>query len=222
MPLKKLFSSVYTADSMLLTKNLVPGTRVYGEQLVNIEGAEYRAWNPERSKLAAAIKNGLKRLDIGDGSHCLYLGAAEGTTVSHLSDIVGEKGIVVGVDISARSMRRFLFLCESRKNILPVLGDAAQPLSYKNDLGEFRAEFLYQDVSQREQAEIFLKNARQYLKSGGCGLLAIKARSISATRRATEIFDAEAGKLANEFDVLQRISLKPYDRFHEVVYARKK
>lgn len=50
---------------------------------------EYRAWNPFRSKLAAAILGGIDQIHIKPGVRVLYLGAASGTTVSHVSDIVG-------------------------------------------------------------------------------------------------------------------------------------
>lgn len=50
---------------------------------------EYRAWNPFRSKLAAAILGGVDKIHMGPGKKVLYLGAASGTTVSHVSDIVG-------------------------------------------------------------------------------------------------------------------------------------
>ena len=50
---------------------------------------EYRVWNPFRSKLAAAILGGVDKIHIKPGSKVLYLGAASGTTVSHVADIVG-------------------------------------------------------------------------------------------------------------------------------------
>lgn len=53
------------------------------------EKIEYRVWNPFRSKLAAAILGGIDQIHMPPGSKVLYLGAASGTTVSHVSDIVG-------------------------------------------------------------------------------------------------------------------------------------
>lgn len=82
-------------ESMLVTKNLVPGESVYGEKRITIEGAEpdtkveYRVWNPFRSKLAAGVLNGLDNIFIAPGKKVLYLGAASGTSVSHVADIVG-------------------------------------------------------------------------------------------------------------------------------------
>lgn len=53
------------------------------------EKIEYRVWNPFRSKLAAAILGGIDEVHMPPGSKVLYLGAASGTTVSHVSDVVG-------------------------------------------------------------------------------------------------------------------------------------
>jgi rRNA 2'-O-methyltransferase fibrillarin len=55
----------------------------------NGEKIEYRVWNPFRSKLGAAILGGVDQIHIKPGAKVLYLGAASGTTVSHVSDIVG-------------------------------------------------------------------------------------------------------------------------------------
>ena len=82
-------------DSMLVTKNLVPGEAVYGEKRISIDGGvdgtkvEYRVWNPFRSKLAAGVLGGLEKIYIAPGKKVLYLGAASGTSVSHVADIVG-------------------------------------------------------------------------------------------------------------------------------------
>lgn len=80
---------------MLVTKNLVPGESVYGEKRISIDGGvdgtkiEYRVWNPFRSKLAAGILGGVGEIYIGPGKKVLYLGAASGTSVSHVADVVG-------------------------------------------------------------------------------------------------------------------------------------
>ena len=82
-------------ESLLVTKNLVPGEAVYGEKRISIDGGvegtkiEYRVWNPFRSKLAAGVLNGIDNIGIAPGKKVLYLGAASGTSVSHVADIVG-------------------------------------------------------------------------------------------------------------------------------------
>ena len=82
-------------EHMLVTKNLVPGESVYGEKRISIDGGvdgtkiEYRVWNPFRSKLAAGILGGVENIYISPGAKVLYLGAASGTSVSHVADVVG-------------------------------------------------------------------------------------------------------------------------------------
>jgi len=219
---KKLTQGIYEINSSLATKNLTPGKRVYGEPLVNSNGKEYRLWNPNRSKVAAALKKGLKELHVGAGSMVLYLGAAEGTTISHLSDILGEKGAIFGVDISARSMRKFINLCEQRPNLVPILGDASQPNSYKEYIEAFSCDALFQDVSQKNQAEIFLKNSRIYLKRDGYGFLSLKVRSISPNESFEKVVSEEAKKLENEFEILEIISLHPFEKDHAMICCKKK
>ncbi|PON74099.1 Fibrillarin [Parasponia andersonii] len=86
-------------EDALVTKNLVPGEAVYGEKRVSVQNEdgskiEYRVWNPFRSKLAAAILGGVDEIWIKPGARVLYLGAASGTTVSHVSDVVGPARIL--------------------------------------------------------------------------------------------------------------------------------
>lgn len=213
---------VFDIENNLATQNLIEGKKVYGEGLIRVDDKEYRLWNPNRSKVAAAIKKGLKSLEIGKGSQILYLGAAEGTTISHLSDIIGENGVIFGVDISARSMRKFVYLCEQRPNMVPVLADASQPMSYKDNMVGFRIDTLFQDVSQKNQAEIFLKNSRAYLKIDGYGFLSVKARSIDSRKKVDKIIEAEVQKLSNEFEILDVIPLQPFEKEHAMIYCKKK
>ena len=92
--MKQIFSGVFEHKGKIFTKNLVPGTKVYGEALLKESGVEYREWIPWRSKLGAAIKNSLKKLPLNAGNNVLYLGSSEGTTPSHISDIIGKEGLL--------------------------------------------------------------------------------------------------------------------------------
>lgn len=80
---------------------MVPGESVYNEKRISVEvngeKVEYRVWNPYRSKIAASVVGGISETGIAPGSKVLYLGAASGTTVSHVSDIVGPLGTVYAV-----------------------------------------------------------------------------------------------------------------------------
>src|SRR3989339_190891 len=145
----------------LYTENLVPGKNVYGERLVVQNKSEYRDWNAYKSKLCAVILKGAPNIFIRRNDVVLYLGASTGTTVSHVSDIVGEKGFIFAVDIAPRVVRDLVFLCYERKNIAPILADASQT---KNLAGRIsKVDVLYQDVAQKGQIDIFLKNTAEFL-----------------------------------------------------------
>lgn len=220
--MKQVFPGIYADGRKLFTKNLVPGKKVYGEQLVLSNGVEFREWILWRSKLAAAIKNGLKEVPLGEGSTVLYLGSSEGTTASHVSDIIGEKGTLFGVDISERVMRKFIHLCELRPNLVPILADANKPESYREHLEGHPVDLLYQDVSQKNQAEIFNKNARLFLPKGKGGLIALKAKSISQEESPESIFRKEIAVLEKEFKIKQVVPLNPFEKAHVMVLCDKK
>jgi len=214
----ELFKGVFEDKGKLLTKNLVPGKKAYREDTYKIGGAEYRSWNPNRSKLGAAIRNGLKTMPIKPGSKVLYLGAATGTTTSHVSDIVGEKGEVYAVEISAHSMKSLIQLCDVRHNIIPILGDAGKPQEYE-EIG--MVDVIFEDVAHPEQAEMMNKNAR-FLNKGGYGMIAIKSQSIDVTKKPEEIYKRVEKELEGTFEIVERISLEPYEMDHLFLLLRKK
>jgi len=207
------FDGVYEVGGSIATCNLTPGKRVYGERLVQQDGQELRLWNPRRSKLAAAILNGLLDLPIKQDSHVLYLGAASGTTASHVSDIASG-GMVYCIEFSKRSFRELIENTKERKNMLPILADARRPEEYLGLIE--RCDVIYQDVAQANQAEILLENARVYLKDGGRIIFVIKARSIDSARGPKDVIAAEIAKL-KEVKITQVIDLGPYEKDHSIV-----
>lgn len=123
-------------EDALVTLNMNPGKQVYGEKLIKVDNpdgskVEYRVWNPFRSKLAAAILGGVENIWMPPGSKVLYLGAASGTTVSHVSDVVGPTGIVYAVEFSHRPGRELINMAKTRPNIIPIIEDARHPLKYR-------------------------------------------------------------------------------------------
>ncbi len=216
--MKEIFPKVFKIKRQIATESLAPGHSVYGEKRLSEGSVEYRIWDPYKSKLAAAIANGLKTMPIKGGDIVLYLGIAQGTTASHISDIVGEKGLVIGIEISPKPFEKLLELCEERKNIIPILGDANRPEDYREFVE--KADIVYQDVSQKNQAEILLKNVRLYLKKNGFAIFVIKARSIDVVKEADEIFKKEIKILEKEMGVLEVVSLRPYDKDHILVVLR--
>ena len=202
----------------LATENLVPGNTVYNERLVVKKGIEYRTWDPFRSKLAASIKNGLETFPFKRGSSVLYLGVSSGTTASHISDIVGVKGMMFCVEHASRVARDFLDRVAShRKNIVPVLQDARRPREYSAVYG--KVDIVYADIAQPDQTQIVLENCQMYLKDGGVMFLVIKTRSIDVIKTPRQVINEEKEKISRSMDVLELIDLMPYDKDHAMIVA---
>lgn len=199
-------------DRKLYTKNLAPGKTVYTETLVQEKGTEYREWDPWKSKLAAAILKNCQNVGIRNGDVVLYLGAASGTTVSHISDMVGKKGFVFAVEISPSVVRDLVFVAEDRKNIAPILASANRPLDYAGRICQ--ADVVYQDIAQRDQAGIFLKNIHLFLKKGGYALLAVKARSVDVAKKPRQVFSEVRAQLEKELIITDYRVLEPFQKDH--------
>jgi len=216
----KIFE-VYEDDrKRLYTVNLTPGKKVYDERLIKDAGVEYREWNPRRSKLAAAILKGCQNIFIRKGDVILYLGAASGTTVSHVSDIVGKDGFVFALDFAPRVVRELVFVAEERKNIAPILADANRPETYIERVSQ--ADIVYMDIAQRDQVKLFIKNIRQFLKQDGYALLAVKARSIDVTRKPRAIFSEVGQALEKELIIVDYRTLEPFEDDHCMFICKKK
>lgn len=206
-------------EKKLATLNLVPGNQVYKEKLVKIKDEEFRLWDPFRSKLAGAIMNGLEFLPIVRKSKVLYLGVSTGTTASHISDIVGQSGIVFCVEHASRVARDFIDRVSSfRSNIVPILQDARQPKQYFSVYGP--VDVVYVDIAQPDQTEIAILNCRTYLKKDGYIMLVLKTRSIDVTKDPIQLMRSEVKKLGSSFEVIQEINLHPYEKDHGIVLAR--
>ena len=205
-------------EKKLATENLVPKNQVYNEKLVKIKGTEYRIWNPFRSKLAATIMNGLRDFPFMQKSSVLYLGVSTGTTISHISDIVGQNGIIFGVEHTSRVARDFLDRVAShRKNIIPIIQDARKPQEYFSVFK--KVDVAYVDIAQPDQTDIAIDNCKMYLKSNGYLFLVIKTRSIDVTKDPKKVVSNEIKKLEPLFEIKQTINLHPYDKDHAIVIA---
>lgn len=220
------FPAIYQAiledgTQRLATKNLAPGKNVYGERLVRYEGVEYRLWDAFRSKLAASILKGLQNVPIKPQHQVLYLGAASGTTPSHVSDIVGEKGYVYCVEFASRSLRELVDnVCAFRPNMLPILEDARFPEKYAMFING-KVDDAYCDIAQPEQAKIIAANADVFLKDSGWIMLAVKAQSIDVTKEPSEVYRAEMKILEKSgFRIEELVHLEPYDKAHAMITAQ--
>lgn len=183
------------------------GAPVYGEPT----DGPWRAWDPGRSKLGAMLDMGVEtRLEGGEA--VLYLGAAAGTTVSHVADMGGP---TYAVEIAARPARDLVAVAEARPNLFPLLADARQPETYAHVVEP--VDVVVQDVATRGQAQVANAN-RRFIADGGHLLLAVKARSEDVTRDPSAVFDAVLDDLA--YDVLETVDLSSYHADHLGVVAR--
>ena len=202
------FENIYSDGKNLLTK----GRPVFSEKTIN----GYRLWNPRRSKLCAMLLNKCKTMPIKKNSNILYLGAASGTTSSYVSDIA-DKGVVYCVEFSPRVFRELIFMCEKRKNTIPIFADANSPEKYRHIVEN--VDVVYQDIAQRNQAEIFKKNIEMFLKKNGYGIIMVKARSIDTTADPKDVYKKVVEDL-KKFEILETTGLMPYDRDHMAVIIK--
>lgn len=216
---ENIFVNKNKMDS-IMTTNMVPGTSVYNEKRTSMtkngKTIEFRHWNPYRSKLAAGIVCGLDDIFIKKGTKVLYLGAANGTTLSHVSEIVGEDTMIYAVEFSVRTGRDLINLAMKRKNIVPIIADARNPSAYRMLVP--LVDTIFTDVSQFDQSRIVMENAQYFLKDGGNILISIKASCVDSSIPADQVFANEVNWLKkNEFKPLEQVTLEPYERNHALL-----
>ncbi len=218
LKIHKNFKGIFWVNKNLATLNLVPGFRSCSEELIKIKKKEYRIWNPYKSKPAAAILKGIKFFPLKGDMKILYLGIASGTTASYFSDIIGENGVIYGVEISERSIRDLNIVAEKRKNIVPILADARKPEDYE---WIEQVDLVYEDVAQPDQSEILIRNGKKFLKQNGFAMIAIKARSVDVTKKPKEIYKREIKKLSKFFKIIDKVELDPYEKDHCFIVMKK-
>ncbi|KAI0598158.1 Fibrillarin-domain-containing protein [Biscogniauxia sp. FL1348] len=216
-------------EDHLLTKSIAPGIDVYGEKRISVDSTttdengapvttkvEYRIVNPFRSKIAAGIIGGLDNIYMKPGAKVLYLGAASGTSVSHVSDCVGPTGNVYAVEFSHRSGRDLVNCATNRTNIVPIVEDARHPLKYRMLVP--MVDVIFADVAQPDQSRIVALNAHLFLKAGGGVVISIKANCIDSTAAPETVFAQEVQRLRSEgIKPKEQITLEPYERDHCIV-----
>lgn len=185
------------------------GEPVYGEPTA----AGWRAWDPGRSKLAAMIDDGLE-VGLAPDAAVLYLGAAAGTTVSHVADVAGP---VYAVEFAARPAGDLVRVAQGRPNVVPLLEDARKPERYAHVV-EADLDLLVQDVATRDQAAVAVAN-RQFLAEDGRLALAIKARSEDVAAAPDAVFDRVMNAIEAEYAVLETATLEPHHDDHLAVIA---
>lgn len=204
-------------DQRIATRNLAPGQRVYDEDLLTIDGQEWRTWDPTRSKLGAYLVKGGRNFPLDEKSRVVYLGAANGTTPSHVSDVVSQ-GVLVAVEFSPRSFRDLLYMSGPRPNVVPVLADAWRPELYERYVG--KVDLLFQDIAQRQQAQIFVKNLERFRPPWG--IISVKARSVNVAAHPREVYDQVARDITDlsGYEVVEMVDLGPFEKDHAAIVVR--
>lgn len=212
--MKQIFAGIFRDGNRIYTTNLVPGKIVYGEKIIG----DKREWDPKRSKLGAAIVNGIKEMPIKQNSIILYLGASTGTTISHVSDIVGKDGFVYGIEFAERVLRSLTDLSNIRKNIAAMKADARKPEEYR---WVEQCDVVFCDIADPQETEIAIRNCKVFLKKGGYLLISIKSQSIDVTKKPKEIYEQEKKKIENAgMTVVQMIDLEPHEEKHALILAK--
>ena len=206
----------------LWSRNAVKGVSLRGERLKRDGRKEWRQWNPRASKLAAGL---LKASESGllpePGTTCLYLGSGHGTTISHLHDhLCASKnhlgGTIVAVDISSRCIRDIIRLSKARPGILPVLADCRQS-EHISPFLTAKVPWLFQDVSQAGQVEMFIGSCHRFLAEKGTAILSLKSASERDTSGAFE--HAQQSLLDAGFTLVERIDLSGWEDQHVLFHV---
>jgi fibrillarin-like pre-rRNA processing protein len=184
---------------------------VYNERMLG--GA--RIWEPYRSKLAALYHIG-KGVELEPSMRVLYLGAANGTTVSHVADYIEA---VYAIEFAPRPMQDLIEVARRRKNVIPIMADATRPETYA-PLVE-AVDLVYQDVAQPDQAAIAIRNC-VFLKSGGYLILMLKTRSVDVRKDPALVFDETIAALKEAgFIIIENVWLAPYHQDHAAIVCTK-
>ncbi len=209
--MKQISHNVYKDGNKIYTKARIK-KKIYGEKILG----DKREWDPKRSKLGAAVLKGLK-VSIKDGDIVLYLGASTGTTVSHVSDIVGN-GYVYGIEFAERVFRSLVELAKDRKNIAALKEDAR-----KMDYSWIeQCDVVFCDIADPQQTDIAIRNAKEFLKKNGLLLISVKSQSIDVTMKPKDVYEKEKKKVEKAgFSVIQLIDLEPYEEKHTMIVAQK-
>jgi fibrillarin-like pre-rRNA processing protein len=213
-----LFVHDEAGGEALWTEALGRPPDVYGERVAVFEDRTLRRWEAGRSKLAAAILRGYEGPVPVPSERWLYLGAASGTTASHVADLVGEEGSVFAVEKSLRPAVRLLRLAERYPNLFPILADARRPDEYAGDVSI--CDGIYADIAQADQVDIALANARRFLRRDGLVLIALKTASMGREKEPAGHLAAAKARLEPVLDLERPVPLDPFHRRHYLLAGR--
>ncbi|AAT43797.1 fibrillarin-like rRNA/tRNA 2'-O-methyltransferase [Picrophilus oshimae] len=212
--MQEIFNRIFRDNKSIYTLS-ENNKRVYGEKIIRKKNSYLREWDPRRSKLAAAILKGFKHANFDKKLNILYLGASTGTTVSHLSDIC-ISGRLYAVELSYDSFVKLYSLSQARNNIFPILEDANLVERYKFFVE--KCDFIYQDIAQRNQVQIFNQNADIFKPRSA--ILIIKIKAISSKEPEKKILKETISSI-RKYNIKEIIDLRPYDIGNYLVYMER-
>ena len=231
----RIFQIQIGNEEQLATKNIVKGTKTRKEKIVIVNNEEFLEWNPYKSKLAAAIRNGLQILPIIKNSKVVCINLPEESTILHISNIVGSGGSVFVIDVNKNKKSFLNKLVNTQKNIIPIY-DTVDELSFSSSVTG-KVDALYVDIPESEQIEQIVEKYGSLLKNEGFLMLIAKKddNAIIENDIAGWMAEQRAGlnkireittKLKSQFEIIQEINLginyaaKPYHKFYTFILAQ--
>jgi len=231
----RIFQIQIDNKEQLTTKNIVEGTKTHKEKIVIVNDEEFLEWNPYKSKLAAAIRNGLQILPIIKNSKVVCINPLEDSTILHISNIVGSNGSVFVIDINKNKKSFLNKLVDTHKNIIPIY-DTVDELSFSSSITG-KVDALYVDLPESEQIEQIVRNYGSLLKNEGFLMLVAKKDSDAILENDIVGWMAEqraglnkireiTAKLKSQFEIIQEINLginyamEPYHKLHAFILAQ--
>ena len=231
----RIFQIQIGDKEQLATKNIVEGTKTHKEKIVIVNDEEFLEWNPYKSKLAAAIRNGLQILPIIKNSKVVCINPLEESTILHISNIVGSEGSVFVIDVDKNKKSFLNKLVNTHKNIIPIY-DTVDELSFSSSITG-KVDALYVDILESEQIEQIVEKYGSLLKNEGFLMLIAKKddNAIIENDIAGWMAEQRAGlnkireittKLKSQFEIIQEINLginyamEPYHKFYTFILAQ--
>jgi len=120
-------------------------------------------------------------------------------------------------------MRDLSKLSELRPGLIPVLGDARNPMVISPYLRD-KVDWIHQDISVADQTQSFLKISGIFLKPEGIGLLSLKAASERWIEGGDDSRFKEAEKLINlnkNLTLLENIDISHFESQHRIFVVKK-
>ena len=216
----RLFRAEEDRRAVFFTEAVEPSAvPVYGERVTYRDRRALRRFDPFRSKLAAALARGYEGPLPRPGEAWLYLGAASGSTASHVADLTGPTGAVYAVERSLRPFAKLVHLADRLPTLLPILGDARAPDEYAGDLPGIAG--IYADIAQPDQPAILRENARRFLRAGGVALLALKTASMGRAGTPRRYAESASEELeSGGLEVEESLGLEPFHKGHWFLAGR--